>query len=121
SFLLTKELETKDLSKLSDYDQTRKFIDQMLSPITDKQLYDFYRRKAEKISGITIEKTEQRQTKPLIQRLSSGKSAKNKPENREQYFLALIFKTGFTDKLGKLNIAIFTDRFVKEIIDYLKL
>lgn len=119
TYLLTKEIENKDLSDLEDYNQTRKFINILLSPIKEKQLYSFYSKKAEKITGINNQETLD-PAKSVSRNFETKKDIKNHPDNREQYFLAIILKADFTNKLSKLKTSVFQDPLVKEVLNYLK-
>lgn len=122
SFLLIEFLNEKDLTNYEDYNNSQKFIKDLLSSVVDKTAFNFYKRKAEKFIGV-LDKNINTKTinkNPLKRDFSEIASHEKDILKDEEMYLQLLLLMDKIEIPKNHDINIFESDDIQNILEYIK-
>ncbi len=122
SYLLLVFMENKDLTNYEDYNKVQTFISDLLSSVTDKTAFNFYKTKAEKIVGVLGKNVTNRKfQKPASYKDFSANDSHEKDAFRnEKIYLQLLLLKDNIEIPENHDINIFNSQEVKQVLQYIK-
>ena len=122
SYLLFMFIENKDLTNYEDYNKVQVFISDLLSSVTDKTAFNFYKTKAEKVVGVLGKNVTSRKfQKPASYKDSFTNDSHEKDTfKNEKLYLQLLLLKDNIEIPEDHNINIFNSKEVKSILQYIQ-